>query len=110
MRYDRETLAEKISLLESTDMAVVVSQSQNEVEDLKAKGLDIVPHRQQMLKDNLDEKFKDPNGMVYTVAFSRLFQLFVGKDSRGTRIYDQRILGAAELAKIRQCVSYGLGI
>jgi type I restriction enzyme R subunit len=39
---------------------VVVSQGQNEVEDLKAKGLDIVTHRQRMLKDSLDEKFKDP--------------------------------------------------
>ena len=26
-------------------MAVVVSQAQNEIEDLKGKGLDIVPHR-----------------------------------------------------------------
>jgi type I restriction enzyme, R subunit len=45
--------------METTDMAVVVSQGQNEVEDLKAKGLDIVPHRQRLLKEALDEKFKD---------------------------------------------------
>lgn len=64
---DRETLTEKIALLESTDMAVVVSQSQNEIEDLKAKGLDIVPHRQRMLKENLDEKFKDPDGPLRLV-------------------------------------------
>lgn len=57
----REVLAEKIMLMETTDMAVVVSQSQNEVEDLKARGLDIVPHRQRMLKEALDEKFKDPD-------------------------------------------------
>ncbi len=42
-------------------MAVVVSQGQNEVEDLQDKGLDIVPHRQRMLKEELDEKFKDEN-------------------------------------------------
>lgn len=63
----RETLAEKIALMESTDMAVVVSQSQNEIEDLKAKGLDIVPHRQRMLKEDLDEKFKDPEGPLRLV-------------------------------------------
>jgi type I restriction enzyme, R subunit len=55
----REALIARIHLMETTDMAVVVSQGQNEVEDLKAKGLDIVPHRQRMLKDGLDEKFKD---------------------------------------------------
>jgi type I restriction enzyme, R subunit len=55
----REALIARIHLMQSTDMAVVVSQGQNEVEDLKAKGLDIVPHRQRMLKESLDEKFKD---------------------------------------------------
>ena len=57
----REALIARIHLMQSTDMAVVVSQGQNEVEDLKKKGLDIVPHRQRMLKDKLDEKFKDPD-------------------------------------------------
>ena len=43
-------------------MAVVVSQSQNEIDDLMAKqGLDIVPHRKRMVKEDLDEKFKDPD-------------------------------------------------
>ena len=57
----REALIARIHLMQSTDMAVVVSQGQNEVEDLKQKGLDIVPHRQRMLKAKLDEKFKDPD-------------------------------------------------
>jgi type I restriction enzyme R subunit len=47
----REALIARIHLMETTDMAVVVSQGQNEVEDLKAKGLDIVPHRQRMVKE-----------------------------------------------------------
>ena len=55
----REALIARLHLMQSTDMAVVVSQGQNEIEDLKAKGLDIVPHRQRMLKESLDEKFKD---------------------------------------------------
>lgn len=55
---DRERLLARQHLMESTDMAVVVSQGQNEVEDLKAKGLDIVPHRQRMLKEDLAEEFK----------------------------------------------------
>src|SRR3990170_2683031 len=46
--------------MEETCMAVVVSQSQNEVSDLKKKGVDITPHRKRMVKEDLDEKFKDP--------------------------------------------------
>src|SRR5207253_10618751 len=41
-------------------MAVVVSQSQNEIEDMKKKGLDILPHRKRMVKEDLEKKFKDP--------------------------------------------------
>ncbi|MBI5524467.1 MAG: type I restriction endonuclease subunit R [Desulfarculus sp.] len=58
---DREVLEAQVREMEATDMAVVVSQSQNEVAELAAKGLDIIPHRQRMVKDpELDEKFKDP--------------------------------------------------
>lgn len=63
----REALIARIHLMQSTDMAVVVSQGQNEVEDLKARGLDIVLHRQRMLKDSLDEKFKDPGNELRLV-------------------------------------------
>ena len=63
----REALIARIYLMHTTDMAVVVSQGQNEVEDLKAKGLDIVPHRQRMLKESLDEKFKDPDSPLRLV-------------------------------------------
>ncbi len=42
------------------DMAVVVSPGQNEIEQMKRLGLDIVPHRRRMNEQALDEKFKDP--------------------------------------------------
>ncbi|WP_284449157.1 type I restriction endonuclease subunit R [Pseudoxanthomonas mexicana] len=64
---DREVLIARIRLMEETDMAVVVSQGQNEVEDLRKKGLEIAPHRQRMHKDNLDEQFKDPDGKLRLV-------------------------------------------
>ncbi len=60
-------LEDRVKLLKETDMAVVVSQGQNEVEDLKKKGLDIAPHRQRMLKEDLDEQFKDPEGKLRLV-------------------------------------------
>jgi type I restriction enzyme R subunit len=56
---ERSELEDKIKFMGETDMAVVVSQSQNEVEDLAAKGANIVPHRRRMNKEDLDEKFKD---------------------------------------------------
>ena len=42
-------------------MAVVVSQGQNEIADLKAKGLDILPHRKRMQEEDLEAKFKNPD-------------------------------------------------
>ena len=46
---------------DKTDMAVVVSAGQNEIEQMAKLGIDIVPHRKRMNEDKLDEKFKDPN-------------------------------------------------
>ena len=56
-----EDLRMRLKVLESTDMALIVSPGQNEIEQMKALGLDIVPHRQRMNAEALDEKFKDPN-------------------------------------------------
>jgi type I restriction enzyme R subunit len=47
--------------MDSTDMAVVVSPGQNEIEQMKKLGLDIIPHRKRMNEQALDEKFKDPD-------------------------------------------------
>ena len=52
---------QRIAWLEETDMAVVVSQGQNEIAELAAKGLDIRPHRQRILAEDLETKFKDPH-------------------------------------------------
>ena len=57
----RDPLAAKIQYMEETDMGVVVSQSQNEIDDLRQKGADIVPHRRRMVSEDLDTKFKDPD-------------------------------------------------
>ena len=51
----------KLRFLKETDMAVVVSQQQNEIEDMARKGVDIRPHRERMVKEHLDYKFKDPD-------------------------------------------------
>jgi type I restriction enzyme, R subunit len=58
---ERDESAAKITFMETTDMAVVVSPSQNEVAEFRAKGLDIAPHRKRMVKEDLGTKFKDPD-------------------------------------------------
>jgi type I restriction enzyme R subunit len=58
---ERKVLAERIGYMETTDMAVVVSQGQNEAEDMKKKGLDILRHRRRMVREDLATKFKDPD-------------------------------------------------
>ena len=57
---ERQTLKEKLKFVRDTDMAVVVSQSQNEKALFKEKGLDIEPHRERIVKESLDDKFKKP--------------------------------------------------
>ncbi len=68
---ERTELTERLHILRSTDMAVIVSPEQNEIETMKARGLDIVPHRERMNKEQLDEKFKateDPLRIVFVCA------------------------------------------
>lgn len=60
-------LESKIDYMQSTDMAVVVSQSQNEIAVMKEKGLDILPHRKRMIEEDLDTKFKDPDNPLRIV-------------------------------------------
>ncbi len=52
---------QRLSILKTTDMALVVSPGQNEIEQLKKLGLNIAPHRKRMNEEPLDEKFKDPD-------------------------------------------------
>src|ERR1039457_7059349 len=47
--------------MRSTDMAVVISQSQNEIAEMAERGLDIKPHRKRMVEEDLEGKFKNPN-------------------------------------------------
>ncbi len=55
-----QELRQRLDILKSTDMALIVSPAQNEIEQMKALGLDITAHRKRMRDEKLDEKFKDP--------------------------------------------------
>lgn len=53
-------LRARLDVLQSTDMALIVSPGQNEIAQMQRLGLDIEPHRRRMNSEPLDEKFKDP--------------------------------------------------
>ena len=54
-----QEMKRKLEWMQDTDMAVVVSQEQNEVQTFQKWGLDILPHRERMEKEELDKLFKD---------------------------------------------------
>ena len=67
------TLEQRLDTLKTTDMAVIVSPAQNEIQQMNALGLNIEPHRRRMneSKPALDEKFKDttdPLRLVFVCA------------------------------------------
>ena len=59
---EKDALYARKKTLTETDMALIVSPGQNEIEQMKKLGLDIAPHRQRMNESDppLDERFKDP--------------------------------------------------
>jgi type I restriction enzyme, R subunit len=68
---DKRELEKRLKFFEETDMAVVVSSEQNEIEEFKQKGLDIATHRRRMVKEDLETKFKnsdDPLRIVFVCA------------------------------------------
>ena len=58
---ERPPLEAQLQFMRTTDMAVVVSQAQNEISDMAQLGLDMAPHRKRMNEEDLDSKFKDAN-------------------------------------------------
>ena len=56
----RDALDARIRFMEETDMAVVVSEAQHEVQQFRDKGLEIAQHRKRMNGEDLETKFKDP--------------------------------------------------
>ena len=69
----RAELKRRLDVLTTTEMAVVVSPSQNEIPQMKTLGLDIELHRRLMNESNpgLDERFKDtadPLRLVFVCA------------------------------------------
>lgn len=66
-QQEAQELERKLKWMEETDMAVVISQEQNEIQTFKAWGLDIETHRRKMVKQDLDKEFKDSDNPLRIV-------------------------------------------
>lgn len=62
-----QELKRKLEWMKETEMAVVVSQEQNEIQTFQKWGLDIYPHRKKMEDRELDKEFKDGNSKLRVV-------------------------------------------
>lgn len=62
-----QEMTRKLQWMEEPEMAVVVSQEQNEIQTFKKWRLDITPHREKMEKRELDKEFKNADGKLRVV-------------------------------------------
>lgn len=70
-QQEAQELSRKLAWMKETEMAVVISQEQNEIQTFKKWDLDILPHRAKMEKRELDREFKDaenPFRVVFVCA------------------------------------------
>lgn len=66
-QQEAQELRRKLQWMEETEMAVVISQEQNEIQTFKKWGLDIQYHRNKMVKNELDKDFKDSANLLRVV-------------------------------------------
>lgn len=70
-QQEAQELERKLKWMQETEMAVVISQEQNEIKTFAKWGLDIKSHREKMEKRDLDKEFKDasnPFRVVFVCA------------------------------------------
>ncbi|RZJ37549.1 MAG: type I restriction endonuclease subunit R, partial [Chryseobacterium sp.] len=56
---EEQELQRKYNLVASTEVCVVISSEQNEMDKFRKMNLDIEPHRRRMVERNLEREFKD---------------------------------------------------
>ena len=66
-QQEAQELERKLKWMRETEMAVVISQEQNEIQTFKKWDLDIKYHRAKMEKRELDKEFKDSNNPLRVV-------------------------------------------
>ena len=62
-----QEMKRKLEWMQETEMAVVISQEQNEIQTFQKWNLDIKTHREKMVKRELDKEYKDPDSKLRVV-------------------------------------------
>jgi type I restriction enzyme R subunit len=90
---DKQPLQQRLDVLRATDMALIVSPSQNEVAQMQKLGLDIVPHRKRVNEADppLDERFKDPKDPLRLVFVCAMWLTGFDAPSCSTMYLDKPI-------------------
>ena len=66
-QQEAQELERKLKWMQECEMAVVISQEQNEIQTFRKWGLDIKYHREKMEKRELDKEFKDSKNPLRVV-------------------------------------------
>ncbi|MDO4524520.1 MAG: type I restriction endonuclease subunit R [Bacteroidales bacterium] len=66
-QQEAQEMTRKLEWMEQTEMAVVISQEQNEIQTFSKWNLDITPHRAKMEKRELDKEFKNSENPLRVV-------------------------------------------
>ncbi len=66
-QQEAQELERKLRWMQETEMAVVISQEQNEIQTFRKWGLDIKTHREKMENRELDKEFKDSGNRLRVV-------------------------------------------
>ena len=87
----KDELLDRLRILQTTDMALIVSPGQNEIAQMQKQGLDIVPHRRRMNESQppLDEKFKDPEDPLRLVFVCAMWMTGFDAPSCSTMYLDK---------------------
>ena len=80
-QQEAQELERKLRWMQETEMAVVISQEQNEIQTFRKWGLDIKTHREKMENRELDKEFKDSGNPLRVVFVCAMW--LTGFDVKG---------------------------
>jgi type I restriction enzyme, R subunit len=90
---EEQNLMRKLKRVEETEVCVIVSPEQNEVEKFRNMGLDISLHRRKMVERDLDKEFKDEDNPFRLVIVCAMWITGFDVPSVSTVYLDKPIKG-----------------
>ena len=84
-QQEAQELERRLKWMQETEMAVVISQEQNEIQTFKKWDLDIKYHRAKMEKRELDKEFKD--GVLIMSVYD-----FLLNEGKGDQTWDKSFM------------------